>query len=508
MTKMTGLPDEFVLDDGCTPGFSAVIDIGERWKELPHAPTRSRGFVLVPGEEVRTGPLRIDADHRLHLSLMRVIESASIDGMDLRIGLELAGTEIVLADVHLGNEQAFSAATECEIALRAYAGREARLWLRCLPGAMGIADGDWLAILNCALATTDRLALARAHSQYTWRLGNESGHFSGVYRDAIYGAGASSPTNAASIMQLLPKRASHDRCPDRVVHGQRVLSTAAPEPGESAFAYAHRLLALGLGRGAISFAERLRRLASDVKKPKLLSLCAGEARIEADVVAEAGVSAEVTLLDLNADLLERAASRFPAVTRVNLWQGTVEALDGIEGQFDVVCFVSGLHHVVALEDVLALVAGLLAPQGELWLIGEQIGRNGNRLWPDAQRVADVLFRALPERLRLNHSTDKLDGTLPDDDYASSCFEGVRSQDIPQALSRYFVPVAEDRRNCFLWRFMDPAYQGNYDLDNPADVALIQDLVKEELRFYAGGGLACELNGVYRNRLTAASMESP
>lgn len=499
-------PAEFILDEGCTPGFSARLDIGERWKELPHAPTRSRGFVLVPEEELRTAPIKIDPDHRLYLSLMRVIEAASIDGMDLKVGLELSGTEVVLADFHLCNEQAFTASIEYEIDLRAYAGREARLWLRCLPGQMGIADGDWLAILSCVLASSDRLPLARARSQHTWRLKNEAERFSDVYRDAIYGLSPLTPTHAASIMQQLPEQPAHRQDAGNSFRIEVDFSQVMPDANETAFAYAHRLLAMGLARPAIDFSGRLKRLASPAGAPKLLSLCSGEARIEAGLVADSGVAVDVTLLDLSEEMLKRASSRFPATVRVNLWQGTVEALAGIEGQFDVVCFVSGLHHVAALENVLALASRLLRSGGELWLIGEQIGRNGNRLWPEAQRKADSMFRALPERLRHNHSTGKLDIGLPDDDYASSCFEGVRSQDITQALSRYFVPVIEDRRNCFLWRFMDPAYQGNYDLGNPGDIELIQSLVRAELAFYADGGLACELNGVYESRFRSASMK--
>ena len=109
---------------------------------------------------------------------------------------------------------------------------------------------------------------------------------------------------------------------------------------------------------------------------------------------------------------------------------------------------------------------------------------------------------MPERLRQNRSTGKLDGGLPDVNYASSCFEGIRSEEIHRVLSRDFRPVLEEFRNCFLWRLIEPAYETNYDLANQDDVETLRRLVAEEYAFYANGGLGCELNGVYRNKLAA------
>ena len=45
MTEPSQQPAVFVLDDGHEPGFEPVLDVGNRWMELPFAATRSRGFV-------------------------------------------------------------------------------------------------------------------------------------------------------------------------------------------------------------------------------------------------------------------------------------------------------------------------------------------------------------------------------------------------------------------------------------------------------------------------------
>ncbi len=67
-------------------------------------------------------------------------------------------------------------------------------------------------------------------------------------------------------------------------------------------------------------------------------------------------------------------------------------------------FVSGLHHVVEIEQVLQTVIELLDPNGEFWIIGEAIGRNGNQLWPEALDAANldilVSFRSVSDGTRL------------------------------------------------------------------------------------------------------------
>ena len=142
---------------------------------------------------------------------------------------------------------------------------------------------------------------------------------------------------------------------------------------------------------------------------------------------------------------------------------------GLEPGFDIIICVSGLHHIVELETVLPAANALLRPDGEFWLIGETIGRNGNRLWPDALEVANTLFSELAPELRRNWYTGIIDERLPDVDLSSRSFEGIRSSEIDQMMLDIFWPVELYRRNCFLWRLIDPTYSQNYDLTNDEHV---------------------------------------
>lgn len=501
MSEVRDAPYCFVLDEGRGDEVHAVVDVGSRWMELPHAAARSRGFVLLPGEELRTGEFEVDASHCVYLQAMRAAPEVSGDGLELELRFQDGDDDLPLAALHVGNEQDAAQPLARCLDLRAYAGRRGRLLLRCLPGAAGDPLGDWAAILAWCVATDDMLGLARARSQHAWRLANESGRFVDVYRDPVYGTQQASAEGASAARDVPVEAFGEAAMPQpRVVTGPFAVQ-AEPEPGETGFGYAVRLLAL-LDPPRIDFAERLRMLAANGRRPRLLSLCAGEARVEADLIARSGVACDLTLVDLSAELLRRAAARFPESVALRLAQGQVESFAAQDGGYDAVMFVSGLHHVVELEAVLARSAAALAPDGEFWLIGEQVGPVGNRLPSDARVVAQALFRALPERLRFNRLLGRVDEQLPDLDCASSSFEGIRSDEIPLVLSRYFAPIAEERRNCFLWRFIDLPYAANYDPGRGEDAATLRKLVAEEYAFYAGGGLGCELNAIYRGKLAA------
>lgn len=491
----------FVLDEGQGDTLQAVVDIGPRWKELPHASSRSRGFVILPGEELHSAAFEVDASHCVYLQAMRAAPRVSPDGLDLELRFQVGNEDLPLASVHVGNEQDAAQPLSRSLDLRAYAGRRGKLVLRCLPGPAGDPDGDWAAILAWCIAPDMQLGLARARSQYAWRLANESSRFEGVYRDSIYDSGTDGAIEAPGValrtVTAVPGKPAGGA--SAVASDVLPLLQVAALPGESAFAYASRLLAT-LAPPRVDFAERLRALARQRGRPRLLSLCAGEARIEAELAASSGAAFDMTLVELSPALLRRAAARFPEAVGLQLLEGRVEDFEPQDAGFDVVMFVSGLHHVVELESVLARCAMALAPDGELWLVGEQAGPPGNRLPADARSVAGRLFHALPERLRFNRETGRFDDGLPDFDFSSSCFEGIRSDEILPVLARHFSPIVEDRRNCFLWRFIDVAYAGNYDLSRDEDQAILRALVAEEYAFYAAGGLGCELNGVYRSKL--------
>lgn len=171
-------------------------------------------------------------------------------------------------------------------------------------------------------------------------------------------------------------------------------------------------------------------------------------------------------------------------------------------RYDIVVCVSGLHHIVELEQVLEGIRDCLEPDGEFWVVGEQVGRSGNRLWPEAFEACNQVMSSIPARYRLNAHSGAIDEKIPNNNFGSASFEGIRSEEIEGLISRYFSPISEYRRNTFLWRLVNQAYASNYDLQKDEDVRTLQQLVIAEAECWWRGGRPTELFGVYAPRRLA------
>jgi SAM-dependent methyltransferase len=222
--------------------------------------------------------------------------------------------------------------------------------------------------------------------------------------------------------------------------------------------------------------ERARRSSRPVQ---LLSLGAGTGDWELKVARTACPAVEVTLVDVNDDLMRGARAvaadaGIPLCTRVE----DVNAIRIEPGHYDVIVCRSSLHHFMELEHVLGQIRGGLALGGEFLVLGEYIGRNGLMLYPETEVAAGRIFSALPPRLRLNHYTKQVDEALPNFDHSQGSFEAVRSQDIMPLLMKDFFPVEFVTFDAFVSLLLDWRYGPNYDLSDSMDqvvVALITDL---------------------------------
>ncbi|HEB51712.1 MAG TPA: class I SAM-dependent methyltransferase [bacterium] len=368
--------------------------------------------------------------------------------------------------------------------------------------------GAEVAVHQLLLAPRSRLGRANAFAGYQTRLSNELQHFGAdSYRHAMYGS--DTPSDAASrasdVREAVVAPESSTR-PDYQCAAQNALASVSPEDGEVPFHFAMRALARLLPIEPPDFLERVNTLRSD-GPIRMLSLCAGAARIEEMILGKARRPIELTLMDASRDLAERAAARLTALgddCSVTTLIGDVNR--GLPGQdsFDVILCVSALHHVADLETVLSQVNARLTDHGEFWSIGEQVGRNGNRLWPDDLASANAAFSELPPRLRYNHTTQRIDEALDDRDYSVGCFEGIRSEELEAMLASYLLPVDVYRRNVFLWRIVDATYGDNYDLSNPEDVSCLRRIIAAEASRWALGGVSTELHGVYRKKTLRTS----
>jgi len=353
-------------------------------------------------------------------------------------------------------------------------------------------------VLKWIVARSDRVGLLHGRSHYAHRLATESQFFTEVYDHAIYKSRGISDVQEPFEMPKGRFRTGAERLPD--ADAIAAMPQAAVRPGDNAHLYALRLLEVLIGREIPDFARKLtdRPRSGPVR---MLSLCSGTAGVERQILERAGVDAEITLVDINPTLMGRAASTLAPYARVSGIVGDVNELDPkqFDSAYDVVMCVSGLHHVVELERVLSASSTLLVPGGEFWLVGEQVGRNGNRLWPEVREAANRAFARLPRELRKHAADGAYDEAIREADFSSVSFEGIRSEEIEGLLSRYFEPVEVYRRNCFLWRILEPNYFANYDLEQVTHRRAIQGLVAAEYAIWRSGCRPTEAWGIYRRR---------
>lgn len=502
MDMTTGMRTAFVLDEDSRHTLVELAAI-PRWMEFPHAPQRERGLVMLAGERMQLPVLSIPREPVLWLRCLRGIPEISSDGLDIEVWQLFGDAARLLLAQRLENEQPHAGMREMEFMLPVACDDELRLEIRCGAGPANDPRADWLGIVGLVVCPSAELPLRKVQSQHAWRLANEIAHFDQVYGGDFYRNRQVDREGAVvGPLRPLPVSTARNAAPARIESALLARINDVPvAAGENAFGYAHRLLQALIPQAAPDFVGRLRALsrAKDGQPVRWLALCAGTASVEGALLEAADVPVELCLVDVNENLLETAARRMPANVTVDRVLGNANEIGPELGAFDLVNITSGLHHLVELERALSAIARILQGDGEFWLIGEQVGRNGNRLWPEASDTANAIFSSWPSSKRLNHNTGRVDDALPDVDCSSACFEGIRSQDINGLLARYFLPVDCYLRNAFLWRLVDVSYAANFDPQNEQDRELLRHAAVQEAAAWAGGARGTELHGVFQSK---------
>lgn len=504
--KLPSAPCEFYLDETSKFTIAGTPDgvVFPRWIQIGHCEDKRRSLILVAGESIELAfSLIIERDTRFFVRYSAALPSISTDGLVCEVAFREMGTQPSLISICTlsicgGEQPAYWRSVEFDMSF--LTNRRGSLVLKCLPGPDGDPSSDWLAISDLSVAREDRLSILKASSFHELRSRNEIDHFSSVYRHDMYStvqnrraesaAGDSRPVRKLGCVTGLGEQFA----PDWIAHDIEAL------PSESPYDYASRLLSSGISQTPPNFVQRLKSRVEAGKSVKVLSLCSGAARIEASFAAQLGCNVEWSLLDINVDLLGLASKQFSPEIKLDLIEANVNELDFSGDKWDVILCVSALHHVVELERVIRFCHESLNEGGEFWSIGEYVGKNGNRLWPNARDDANKIFERLPKEYRLNRHSNRIDQKIPDNDCSVGCFEGIRSEEIESILDRWFHPEDVYRRNCFLWRLINLAYSDNYDVTKSSDRMLIIRMVNSEIAHFQTGGRGTELFGVYRPRV--------
>lgn len=352
---------------------------------------------------------------------------------------------------------------------------------------------QYLAISDFVIGESESIHSIKQKAFHHLRSENEKKHFEAVYDHSKY------EVNSRKTSLVSPSKIRVlDKCATKKPKKAPVsINKISINSGESVFDFSRRLLVNNLDQKFIDYSARIKDKVSTYHRPiKILSICSGDAKMEGQWSAEFGDGIQWSLMDSNAKLLSDACNNFPADVKLDLIEADINSVHYTGETWDVILCASKLHHLTNLENVFSFVNRSLFTEGEFWVLGGQVGKNGNRLWSEALFHANKIFSKIPARLRLNAYTQKIDDFIPDADYSALTFEGIRSEEIEQLLANWFLPNATYKINCFLWRLVNLDYINNFDLANAEDVSVIYKMVNAELEYYTNGGRPTELFGVY------------
>ena len=482
--------------------------IPSRWIEPAHSKERCLAYIVTAGEEIASALLTVPVEAQISLKLMAGLKEISRDGLRYELLFDQLTHQLPLLSGSFINAHLPDKAQTVTIDVSHLSNQTGQFLLRCSAGPEGYSEADWLAVVGFAIGRHDRIALLHSRSNTQWRIANEIAHFNNVYDHNIYqtrskpvGCGiASANKNSTSPVIALSLEESQQtyiaQHNNLIAQGRGLVAAIKPEPREDAYHYSSRLLGALIAKPPPNFGRRASERTGEIA---VLSICCGEAGIEASLLGGVISRLNLVLLDINESLLAKAAARFTNAASCTTIRGDVNNLPLLSQSFDIIIISSALHHVVELENFAEFVRLMLKPDGDFWVIGENIGRTGSRLTPDAYQRANEIFRNLPRQFRKNRSTEKIDSELPNTDCSSACFEGIRSNELVTILRNFFSPVSEYSRNCFLWRLLDLAYVDNYDLQDSENLAAVRELCISEWVYWCEGGAATELHGIYKHK---------
>ncbi len=177
---------------------------------------------------------------------------------------------------------------------------------------------------------------------------------------------------------------------------------------------------------------------------RVLVIGCGNGDLERSLAVKDGVGA-VLAVDADPPAVERARLRAERLAGISyaVFDPERDALP--DGPWDAVIASDVLHHVLALEDLLARVHAALSPAGR-FVFSEYVGPNRFQYPEERLELAQRYFRLLPERLRREPATgrtlwrrERIDPARLERERPA---EAARSEAILPMARRAFVPEAE------------------------------------------------------------------
>jgi len=200
---------------------------------------------------------------------------------------------------------------------------------------------------------------------------------------------------------------------------------------------------------------------------RILSLGVGTGEWELDLLSKARGKIKLDAVDINDKLLQKGI-KYAKENNLdfNVIIQDINVIELSSSKYDFVIGRSALHHFLELEHIFSEINKALKNNGELLVLGETIGRNRLRLFPETEKITQKIFDVLPAKFRFNNYTKETDVKVATRKKIRDSFECIRSEDILSLLLRYFKPIDYVTKDAFISLLLDFRYGPNYDLNIP------------------------------------------
>jgi len=264
------------------------------------------------------------------------------------------------------------------------------------------------------------------------------------------------------------------------------------EPEVPAFTHAYKLYSTYIMEKMPNFdlQEYILKKSKISEQPlSILSLGSGTGDWEIDLMEKNPKKISMELIDINKELLN-VAKNYCIKHSLNL-KTSVQDANNIklnEATYDFVIVRSSLHHFIELEHIFEQINNSLKLGTDLIVLGEVIGRNGEKLFPETKEIAQKIFDTLPPKFRFNNYTKKIDSIIPDINFSKDSFESIRSEEILPLLQKYFKPKEYVTLDAFLSLLLDFRYGPNYNLNEKLDKSLVETITNLDIHYISNSKL--------------------
>jgi 2-polyprenyl-3-methyl-5-hydroxy-6-metoxy-1,4-benzoquinol methylase len=215
---------------------------------------------------------------------------------------------------------------------------------------------------------------------------------------------------------------------------------------------------------------------------RMLSIGCGSGSLERDLF-RLGAFADCDAIDIAAGAID-AARRDAALlgaSRIHYQVQDVQKTALKKNTYDAVWFNGSLHHIKSLEVVCESVRSALKPGGWLFF-NEYVGPNHFAFSARQREIIDCAFRLLPPEYRRSFQPEHFGKVQhaaqlpqPADVIRVDPSEAIRSQDIRQVVSEYFVEHAFNRCGGNILQFALHGIAGNFTETDERSMGLLQML---------------------------------